>query len=175
MRMVKHWHSREVINTPSTKTFNVRLVGALSNLVKLKISTLWQGRGIDDLKFSFQLKLFYDFMVVFPSPGTGSQVTVRHTWEITLSDFFLHHWYQAYYWLGFQIIHLKFKKPRTQNLRQASTMNFAEPLCVCSTKKSFSFTLPSVRVSLIICRDHNSASVIYANSLVLFRQASFHD
>lgn len=69
----------------------------------------------------------------------------------------------------------KIKKPRTQNLQQVSTMIFAESLCACSIKNSFSFTLFSVRVSLIICRERSSASVIYANNPVLFRQASFRD
>jgi len=42
MRMVKHWHRlpREVVEAPSLETFQVRLAGALSNLIELKMSLL---------------------------------------------------------------------------------------------------------------------------------------
>jgi len=42
MRMVKHWHSlpREVVEDPSLEIFKVRLDGALSNLLQLKMSLL---------------------------------------------------------------------------------------------------------------------------------------
>jgi len=45
MRAVKHWHRlpREVGNAPSLETFKVRLDGALSNLIELKISLLIAG------------------------------------------------------------------------------------------------------------------------------------
>jgi len=52
MRAVKHWHRlpREVVEAPSLETFKVRLDGALSNLVWLKMSLLTAGRvGLDDL------------------------------------------------------------------------------------------------------------------------------
>jgi len=42
MRVVKHWHSlpREVADGPSLETFKVKLDGALSNLIWLKMSLL---------------------------------------------------------------------------------------------------------------------------------------
>ena len=45
MRVMKHRHRlpREVVNTPSLETFKVRLDGALSNLIKLKMSLLTAG------------------------------------------------------------------------------------------------------------------------------------
>jgi len=45
MRVVKHWHRlvREVVETPFLETFQVRLDGALSNLVWLKMSLLTAG------------------------------------------------------------------------------------------------------------------------------------
>jgi len=45
MRMVKHWHRlpREVGDAPSLGTFKVRLDGALSNLIQLKMSLLVAG------------------------------------------------------------------------------------------------------------------------------------
>ena len=48
MRVVKHWHRlpREVVNAPSLETFRVRLDGALSNLIELKMSLLSAG-GLD--------------------------------------------------------------------------------------------------------------------------------
>ncbi|KAK4823021.1 hypothetical protein QYF61_024823 [Mycteria americana] len=47
MRVVKHWHRlpREVVDAPSLETFNVRLDGALSNLIQLKMSLLIAGGG----------------------------------------------------------------------------------------------------------------------------------
>jgi len=44
--VVKHWNrlSREVVEAPSLETFKVRLVGALSNLIWLKMSLLTAGR-----------------------------------------------------------------------------------------------------------------------------------
>jgi len=50
MMVMKHWNRlpREVIDAPSLETFKARLSGALSNLVKLKMSLLsWV--GLDDL------------------------------------------------------------------------------------------------------------------------------
>ena len=43
--MVKHWHRlpREVVDAPSLETFEVRLDGALSNLIELKMSLLTAG------------------------------------------------------------------------------------------------------------------------------------
>jgi len=45
MRMVKHWHRfpGEVVDATSLETFKVRLDGALSNLIKLKMSLLTAG------------------------------------------------------------------------------------------------------------------------------------
>jgi len=46
MRVVRHWHRlpRGVVDVPSVETFNVRLDGALSNLVWWKMSLLTAGR-----------------------------------------------------------------------------------------------------------------------------------
>ena len=46
MRVVKHWERlpREVVGAPSLETFKARLDGALSNLIKLKMSLLTAGR-----------------------------------------------------------------------------------------------------------------------------------
>jgi len=45
LRVVKHWNEfpREVGDAPSLKTFKVRLDGALSNLIQLKMSLLAAG------------------------------------------------------------------------------------------------------------------------------------
>lgn len=45
VRMVKHWHRlpREVVDGPFLETFKVRVDGALSNLVYLKLSLLIAG------------------------------------------------------------------------------------------------------------------------------------
>ena len=42
LRVVKPWHRlpREVVDAPSLGTFKVRLDGALSNLIQLKMSLL---------------------------------------------------------------------------------------------------------------------------------------
>jgi len=65
MGVVKHWHRlpREVGDTPgrSLETFQVRLDGALSNLISLKTSLLIAG-VLDYMTFKspFQPKPFYD-------------------------------------------------------------------------------------------------------------------
>jgi len=63
MRVVKHLNmfSREVLNAPSLETLKVRLDGALSNLIYLKMSLLTAGQ-LDYMTFKtpFQPKLFYD-------------------------------------------------------------------------------------------------------------------
>jgi len=45
MRLMKHWHGlpREVVDAPHLETFKVRLDGALSNLIELKMSLLTAG------------------------------------------------------------------------------------------------------------------------------------
>jgi len=42
MRVVKHWHwfPREVVDAPPLETFKIRVDGALSNLIELKMSLL---------------------------------------------------------------------------------------------------------------------------------------
>jgi len=66
MRVVKHWHwfPREVVDAPPLETFKVRLDGALSNLIQLKMSLLTAGR-LDQMasKGPFQPKPFYDSMI----------------------------------------------------------------------------------------------------------------
>jgi len=45
MRLVKPWHrlSREAVDAPSLETFKVRLDGALSTLIQLKMALLIAG------------------------------------------------------------------------------------------------------------------------------------
>ncbi|GAB0181899.1 hypothetical protein GRJ2_000655200 [Grus japonensis] len=67
MRVVKHWHwlPREVVDAPSLETFKVRLDGALSNLIYLKMSLFIAG-GLDLVTFKgpCQPKPFYDSMIL---------------------------------------------------------------------------------------------------------------
>jgi len=67
MRVVKHWYRfpREVVDAPSLETFKVRLKGALSHLIWLKMSLLIAG-GLDELtlKGPFQPKPFYDSKIL---------------------------------------------------------------------------------------------------------------
>ena len=52
LRVVRHWHGlpREVVDVPSLETFKVRVDGALSNLVWLKMALLTaEGLGLGDL------------------------------------------------------------------------------------------------------------------------------
>jgi len=52
MRVAWHWKMlpREVVDSPSLEIFNIRLDGALSNLILLKMSLCTAGRiGMDDL------------------------------------------------------------------------------------------------------------------------------
>jgi len=48
MRVVKYWHRllREMVNAPPLGTFQVRLDGAQSNLIELKMSLL-MAAGLD--------------------------------------------------------------------------------------------------------------------------------
>jgi len=48
LRVVKHWNRlpREVVDAPSLETFKVRLDGALSNLIWLRMSLLI-AKGLD--------------------------------------------------------------------------------------------------------------------------------
>ena len=65
MRVVRHWHRlrREVGDAPSLETFQVRLDGALSNLIELKMSLLMAGGWTRwPLKGPFSPKPFYDSM-----------------------------------------------------------------------------------------------------------------
>ena len=63
LRVVRPWCRlpREVVNAPTLETFKVRLDGALSNLIQLKMSLLTAG-GLDwmALKGPFQPKPYYD-------------------------------------------------------------------------------------------------------------------
>jgi len=57
MRVVKHWHRlpREVGDAPSLEMFEVRLDGALSNLIWFKMSLLIAGEGgLDGLQKSLR-------------------------------------------------------------------------------------------------------------------------
>jgi len=60
VRVVKHWHRlpREVADAPSLEMFKVRLYGAPSNLIWLKMSLLTAGR-LDQMTFNgtFQSKV----------------------------------------------------------------------------------------------------------------------
>jgi len=50
--VVKHWNAftREVVDAPSLETFKARLDWALSNLIELKMSLLFEGGvGLDNL------------------------------------------------------------------------------------------------------------------------------
>ncbi|KAK4812606.1 hypothetical protein QYF61_010669 [Mycteria americana] len=66
LRVVRHWPRlpREVVDAPSLETFKVRLDGALSNLIQLKMSLLLQGGWTDDLQRSLPPKAFYDSMIL---------------------------------------------------------------------------------------------------------------
>jgi len=63
MRVVRHWHRLpgEVVDAPSLEMFKVRLDGALSNLIQLKMSLLTAG-GLGQMasKGAFQPKAFYE-------------------------------------------------------------------------------------------------------------------
>jgi len=64
--VVKPWHRlpRGVVHAPSLETFKVRLDGAVSNLMQLKMSLL-MARGLDEMTFKSpcQSKLFYNSLV----------------------------------------------------------------------------------------------------------------
>ncbi|KAK4818443.1 hypothetical protein QYF61_013130, partial [Mycteria americana] len=72
VRVLKHWNRfpREVVDAPSLETFKVRLDGALSNLIQLKMSLLIAG-GLDYMTFKgpFQPRLFYDSMIDTENEG----------------------------------------------------------------------------------------------------------
>jgi len=67
--MTKHWHRlpREAVSAPSLAVSKARLDGALSNLVRWKVSLPMAG-GLepDDLQGPFQPKPFYDSMILKP-------------------------------------------------------------------------------------------------------------
>ena len=56
---------REVVDAPSLEMFKVRLDGALSNLIWLKMSLFMAG-GLDQMTFNgpFQRKPFCDLMIL---------------------------------------------------------------------------------------------------------------
>lgn len=81
MREVKHWHrlSRKVVNTPTLETFTDGSDGALSNLTKFQMFLLTAGGpGLVMFKGSFQLKLFYDSMILSVHGRTMHIPAVRH-------------------------------------------------------------------------------------------------
>ena len=67
MRVVRHWNRlpREAVDVPSLEVFKARLDGALNNLLWWKV-LLPMARGLetDDLLGSFQLKPFYDSVLI---------------------------------------------------------------------------------------------------------------
>ena len=67
LRVVKHWNKlpSEAVVAPSLETFNSGLSGALSNLVWWEMSLpIGKELHLDDLKYSFQAKPFYDSMIL---------------------------------------------------------------------------------------------------------------
>ena len=72
MRVVKPWHRlpRHVVDAPSLEPFKVRLDGALSNFIQLKMS-LFTAEGLDQmaLKGHFQPKPFYGSIRLCPVRG----------------------------------------------------------------------------------------------------------
>ena len=62
-----HWNRlpKKLVDAPSLETFKVRLDGALSNLIQLKMSLLMAG-GLDYMAFRgpFQPKPFYDSVIL---------------------------------------------------------------------------------------------------------------
>ena len=85
LRVVKHWNKlpSEAVVAPSLETFNSGLSGALSNLVWWEMSLpIGKELHLDDLKYSFQAKPFYDSM---NSPEMcNTQLQIHHLrWGLT--------------------------------------------------------------------------------------------
>ena len=67
MRVVRQWDRlpSEVVGAPSLEALKARLDGAVSNLVKSKMSLpIAEGLELDDLKGPFQPKPFYDSLIL---------------------------------------------------------------------------------------------------------------
>jgi len=66
--LLRHWNGlySEVVDAPSLEALKARLDEALSSLVQIEASMpIAGGLELDDLKGSFQPKLFYDSMILF--------------------------------------------------------------------------------------------------------------
>lgn len=69
MPVVEHWNKlpREVVDAPSLKTFKIRLDGAVSNLIWLKMSLhIAEGSDLMAFKCPFQPTLIYESMIHVP-------------------------------------------------------------------------------------------------------------
>ncbi|KAK4832697.1 hypothetical protein QYF61_025158 [Mycteria americana] len=77
MRVVKHWPRlpREVVDAPSLETFKVRLDGALSNLIWLKMSLLIAGGSIWEGQDTKLINYFpsYEVRSVYRSLGANKE------------------------------------------------------------------------------------------------------
>lgn len=83
MLVVKHWNKlpREVVDSPSLKTFKIRLDGAVSNLIWLKMSLLIvEELDLMTFKCAFQSKLTYESTIhvsadIRPYPWKGPSLS----------------------------------------------------------------------------------------------------